>query len=445
MDSSKENTDSDDDNRLKDNFVTKNVRGKTLDNAVFKFKRFISVEGPDKRRSSTLDVGEFARQYAKLVIYFVEEHAFTKSLAIFFIEKLKSYERSYRLIDNSGSMYNLDGQYFENLGDGMYRQKKSTRWRELKQLVERHSEVAGKVKLYTHFKLINRPKTDERIRNFYIWETPESNAIDEVREASDHMENAPRGRSPFTKRLLEIEQDIDSVNDPDANFFILITSDGVPTDKEGEEGYVADQEFFSVIKSLDRPNVTICVRLCTNDEEVRDYFNTKFTPGIDIIDDPHTEALEVRKFNKWINYSFNLHLTREMGISHKVLRLIDQQKLTQMEMISYIELIYGEERIKSLPDPLMFWSDFYDGLQDIVDSEKKVWCPYFKSLKPWINLKLLNKEYGDSPNGICLPSFCHFHHKKSKAPTDDDAAPIDDDAAPIDDDAAPVDDDAKII
>ena len=79
----------------------------------------------------------------------------------------------------------------------------------------------------------------------------------------------------------------------------------------------------------------LVIRLCTDDENIVNYWNnidTELNIDVDVLDDLHGEANEVYEHNKWLTYGEPIHRLREFGIDVKEFDLLDESILT-MEQV----------------------------------------------------------------------------------------------------------------
>eukprot|EP00980_Cylindrotheca_fusiformis_P022116 scaffold8999_cov73-Cylindrotheca_fusiformis.AAC.1 len=97
---------------------------------------------------------------------------------------------------------------------------------------------------------------------------------------------------------------------------IVIATDGLPTDERGYGGSNHNQEFVDALRMLEGLPVWVVVRLCTDDEDVVNFYNEldgQLELSIEVLDDFTGEAVEVTTENPWLNYTLPLHRLREFG------------------------------------------------------------------------------------------------------------------------------------
>merc|ERR1719203_1624395 len=180
---------------------------------------------------------------------------------------------------------------------------------------------------------------------------------------------------------------------------IILATDGLPSDDRGMGGEREKREFVETLRSLEGLPVWIVVRLCTDDDDVVEFYNeldAQLELSIEVLDDFEAEAKEVHEHNPWLNYTLALHRCREMGFYHRLFDLLDERLLTKGELREFCYLLFGEDVFDSVPDAEADWDGFYYAILNIVGKEKKQWDPIYRKPKQLINMKKLDKAYGSS-------------------------------------------------
>jgi hypothetical protein len=143
------------------------------------------------------------------------------------------------------------------------------------------------------------------------------------------LDGSPNGGTPLCKHIREIMEQIRAVaptlraNGHKATVVIC-------TDGESSDG-----DMTAAIAPMKDLPVQIVLRMCTDDEEVTNYWNgidSRLELGIDILDDFAGEAKEVTTANPWLVYGEPLHRLREWGVSIKEFDLLDEAKLSSDQM-----------------------------------------------------------------------------------------------------------------
>lgn len=83
-----------------------------------------------------------------------------------------------------------------------------------------------------------------------------------------------------------------------------------------------------------------------------------------------------------------------MGCHHRVLDLIDERKLTQSELREFCMILMGDKAGHHLPDPTVSWKAFSAALEKEMKDYRLQWDPIKKKMKPWIDIREMNKVYG---------------------------------------------------
>ena len=182
---------------------------------------------------------------------------------------------------------------------------------------------------------------------------------------------------------------------------VVIATDGLPTDDQGNGGNEIMQEFVRALRSLEGLPIWLVIRLCTDEDEVTEFYNKldgMLELSLEVLDDFNGESAEVAKCNPWLNYALSMHRCRELGYHDRLFDLIDERPLTKGELRDFCVLLFGTQ-YDLIPDPLSQWADFLKYVQKALSKEKNQWDPSSKKEKPWISLKKLDKIYN---KGACV-------------------------------------------
>lgn len=101
------------------------------------------------------------------------------------------------------------------------------------------------------------------------------------------------------------------------------------------DGESSDGNIVQALKPLEHLPVQVVIRLCTDQDNVVNYWNnidSQLEADIDVLDDITGEAEEVYEHNKWLTYGEPLHRLREFGIELKEFDLLDEAKLSFEQM-----------------------------------------------------------------------------------------------------------------
>ena len=155
------------------------------------------------------------------------------------------------------------------------------------------------------------------------------------------------------------------------------------------------------LTSMRAHQVWLVVRLCTDEDQVVEYWNEideHLEKEIDVIDDHAGEAAEVNGHNPWLTYGAPLHRLREWGSSAKVLDFLDERPLSRPELCQIVGLIWGRDAAATLPSP-SDWSAFKGALAALIQRGGEVWDTLRNRRRPWISLSKVSKFFGTG--GTC--------------------------------------------
>lgn len=314
------------------------------------------------------------------------------------------------VVDNSGSMSINDGhRMLETNNKQNVKFVDCSRWAEIRETVEYHAQIAALLEAPTVFRLLNDPGRMCGPQQFSIAERGPEYIAEDLNIALQTMRNAtPSGVTPLAEHVREIRANVVAMQERlvqnGQKVVIVLATDGLPSDSSGISSQSTRREFENALRSLEGLPVWIVVRLCTDEEDVVDFYNnldSQLELSLEVIDDFTGEAEEVYEHNKWLNYALPMHRIREMGFSHRLFDLLDERSLTKDELRDFFFLLFGTERFDGVPDPQIDWKRFCDHISVIVNSEQKQWNIIKKRMLPWVDMHKLDKAYGDG-GCICM-------------------------------------------
>jgi hypothetical protein len=315
------------------------------------------------------------------------------------------------VVDNSGSMSTSgDGHRFvgtstANGSKNALRLVGCSRWAELQETVIYRAEKAALLEAPTIFRLLNNPGLDPKqfgVANHR--DNPKRRSLQEDLNAARGTirRTTPDGMTPLTKHVYEIREQViemkQQLMDAGQKVAIILATDGLPSDDYGISYDYTRSEFEASLRSLQGLPVLVVVRLCTDNEDVVEYYNYldgQMEWSLEVLDVFSGEAKEVHRHNAWLNYALPLHRLREMGFSYKVFDLLDKRPLTLTEAKEVLlVLLFCEDKLARIPYPEIDFSGFMKKLWAIVNNEGNQWNPNWKGMTPWIDMKMLKTTYG---------------------------------------------------
>jgi hypothetical protein len=160
--------------------------------------------------------------------------------------------------------------------------------------------MASKCRIRSHFWLLN---DDDRstTRKFHLCCGDPNDVADEISclKAALKQSKLSNDECPLTDQLHELVKKISNVAHSlisnGETVTVVICTQGVPTDDEGETSRDIQRSFWSAMKKLSKLPVKIVVRLCTGDESVCDVYNMMDArvKNMDVLDDYWGEVIEL--------------------------------------------------------------------------------------------------------------------------------------------------------
>jgi len=330
----------------------------------------------------------------------LRQQGFTTGLAHAMTQNNASFALRLWVVDNSGSMNKSDGHRIVTTSKNHnVRLVPCTRWTELQQTVDYHVQMAGLLQAPTVFRLLNDPGRAAGEQQFSICENGPAQLDSDIARAKQTMLNAsPGGVTPLSDHLKEIRQNVvellPTLQRNGAKVAIILATDGLPTNSRGVCDTYTKNEFVESLRSLEGLPVWVVVRLCTDEEDVVEYYNeldNQLELSLEVLDDFTEEAKEVYGENKWLNYALPLHRCREMGYYSRLFDLLDERPLTVDEVQDFLRLLLGDAVMDY--DPQGDWKGFTQCVSALLAKEDKQWNPVTKKLAPWIDMRKLEQKY----------------------------------------------------
>lgn len=338
-----------------------------------------------------------------MVVQKLLKDGFPVGLALALCESTAIYQERIWVVDNSGSMQLQDGQKMNGS-----KSIRCSRWEEIKDTVFFHAKLASILNSPTTFKLLNNPEKGPR--EISVGSSGVNNIPEDLDTLNRTMNNIkPDGVTPLARHVWNIKENIEVIANElvqgGKHVSIVLATDGLPTDDNGFCGNIITDDFVRSLQSVAGGSlpVWIVIRLCTSETNIRDFYNNldhNKELKIDVLDDYISEAMEVNTHNKWLTYGMPLHRCRELGYHDPLFDLIDERALTTGELIDFCTLLFGAKNMEPIPDPVRDWSGFSKGMKFLLNKEDTVWNPVKKKHTPWIDMKLLQKDYSGRSKSI---------------------------------------------
>lgn len=212
---------------------------------------------------------------------------------------------------------------------------------------------------------------------------------------------SPCGVTPLTKHIEEIYDTVSamesSLRQAGQRVVVVIATDGLPTDVRGVHSPTVSLALERSLARLGRLPVWTVIRLCTNDDNVIDYYeklDSQLELSLEVLYDFCDEAREVYRYNPWLNYALPLHRCREMGFHNRLFDLLDERPFMPEEICDFLLLLLFSDK-KEILDPVADWEGFCQQVSTELQKQELQWNPIRRKMMPWIDMQALQRQHGD--------------------------------------------------
>jgi hypothetical protein len=317
---------------------------------------------------------------------FLNEKAWPEGIQKFLVKSVVQMPYRFFICDDSGSMASNDGSRIigENANTKVV---PCTRWSELVESLKFHATLAKSLNAPTEFRFLNSA-------------TPMiiGGNNDNYDRLMELFEGSPGGQTPLCKHIRIVVEKIRemeaSLREARQKVAVIIATDGE----------ASDGDVIQALRPLCELPVWVVIRLCTNEENVVNYWSgidSQLELEMDVIDDLIGESREIWKVNPWLNYGEPLQRLREFGVHLRELDLIDESKISgeQMRVVCSIILNVSPSQ---LPHPGAELDAFIRQVALLEQQLPQVWSPSLRQLRRWIEIPMVKKCYG--PKKGCVVS-----------------------------------------
>lgn len=237
---------------------------------------------------------------------------------------------------------------------------------------------------------VQPPKFSVNCKSWY----PVNTQVGPHSEKGDALDNDWSAITAHVKaiyeQLVDLKESLDR-NDRTVLIIVNITDLPIPKKVESNEEMELDeiQLFLDALNLLETLPINIVVHVSEN----LDSLYHKITSQVEktkVMRCYFSEAAEVHKYQKWLNYGDLIHKCRKLGCSSEVLDALGTRKLSISEMKNFCEFLFDDN---SLPDPTEDWGAFMEAIKLAIRYEHEQWNPIKRKVMPWIDIKKLKREY----------------------------------------------------
>eukprot|EP00933_Yihiella_yeosuensis_P084651 TRINITY_DN9925_c0_g1_i1.p1 TRINITY_DN9925_c0_g1~~TRINITY_DN9925_c0_g1_i1.p1 ORF type:complete len:427 (+),score=45.90 TRINITY_DN9925_c0_g1_i1:79-1359(+) len=320
------------------------------------------------------------------------------------------------ILDNSGSTSKPDGHIIEQDGEGRFHVRSATRWQEICAMAMDQAKWNAMGGVRTEFHLVNPPCPQNEIegRDYQVIDSRGPDVKAQLDRLGEFLEqNGPRGRSLISQRLQALRQRL--LQDQDVTngkrVMLSIVTDGLPTgginthfhygnshdQKSQDQSTDADktcfiQELSTFAQSF---NCFLVVRLVTAERNVHAFYNSVHNDlelPLNIVRDYLNEARKVhRSGNGWFTYTPLLHRVREGGCLQKILDVLNERPLVELEVCALMALLFQDPEHTACPQGP---KQLLELAATVNATENLVFHPRLRQMAPPLNLSRLQAALG---------------------------------------------------
>lgn len=320
-------------------------------------------------------------------------HGFPEGFVKGFIKNAERVPIRFFICDDSGSMYEPDGKRIVKTSRGLS-SVPCSRWEELRDSLLFHSELAQESNSLTEFRFLNGPPS------IVVGDSERDPDRCGLREVQKVLSNGPSGATPLCAHINAIVPQLvkaqDRLKQENQVACIVICTDG----------QCSDGNLVAAMKPLEKLPCWVVVKLCTDDDQIVEYWNnvdSQLELDMDVLDDLAGEAQECYSHNPWLTYSLELHRIREWGFKQmKELDMLDERTLTHTQMVNVMCLLF-DKKPSDFPHPQADAKEFKRAIKAFLPKLAVAYDPVHRVMAPHVNYTELKKSY-NLPNGGCTIS-----------------------------------------
>lgn len=317
------------------------------------------------------------------------------------------------ILDNSGSTSTMDGKYLTQSSRGNATWTPCTRWEEIRRMAKEQAAWNASTGVPCEFILLNSPSGSalggwREGMDFAVVNPQQGDIQGQLNNLYRMLDSAiPRGATPISERLCEVQRRIQNVHGRSLvcqgkRIVVVLATDGLPTSSSNVPTADAKVELVNNLRQMcQQLPVFVVIRLCTDEDNVVAYYNQideEEELPLEVIDDCCGEAQEAANSgNAWLTYSPLIHKIREGGTFVKLFDLLDERKLTPLE----VRLFVGHLLQREDEEPLAMGKrrEFMRKAQERLSKMPEVYDARRRRMAPCMNLNLVRRAI--RPPGCC--------------------------------------------